>query len=162
MSVSRVEIFYVLDSDKQWARLRIAELEAQINALGPEFEEALTQSSETWHDNAPFDALRDRQSLMAAERHTLREVLNKAAIKCPSPQKGKAGLGSTVTINDSHKIQKLFIAGNWSPNIGHMVDGALVISCASPLGKTLIGCKVGQTVSIEKPARKLSIEAVQN
>lgn len=152
--------FYVLDADKQWARARIAELEKAINELGPEFEEALTQSSETWHDNAPFDALRDRQSLMAAERHTLREVLNKAAIACPKPGKGKVGLGSTVHASEAGKKLKLFIAGNWSPNVGQMVDGMLVISCGSPLGKAVIGTSEGQLAVLERPPRKLLIELV--
>lgn len=52
----------ILDEDKKAARQRIAELEAEILSLGPEFYEVFNQSSETWHDNAPFDALRDRQS----------------------------------------------------------------------------------------------------
>lgn len=57
----------ILDEDKEWMRRRIAELEKQIRDLGTEFYDALNQSSETWHDNAPFDALRDRQSVLAAE-----------------------------------------------------------------------------------------------
>jgi hypothetical protein len=44
----------ILDEDKAYARARIAELEQQIQALGPEFYEVFNQSSETWHDNAPL------------------------------------------------------------------------------------------------------------
>jgi hypothetical protein len=53
---------YILEADKQWLNTRIEELEATIQALGPDFYDVFNQSSETWHDNAPFDALRDKQS----------------------------------------------------------------------------------------------------
>ena len=56
----------LLDEDREYARRRIAELQKEIQELGPEFYEVFNQSSETWHDNAPFDALRDRQSLLDA------------------------------------------------------------------------------------------------
>lgn len=159
--MTNAENFYVLDADKQWARARIAELEKSINELGPEFEEALTQSSETWHDNAPFDALRDRQSVMAAERHTLREVLNKAALTCPKAVKSKVGLGATVTVKDGAKTQKFFVAGHWSPNIGNMVDGAMVVSCGSPLALALLGLAPGKNAVIKQPARQLLIESIK-
>jgi transcription elongation GreA/GreB family factor len=160
--VPNADSFYILDADKQWARIRIAEIEKAIDDLGPEFEEVFSQSTETWHDNAPFDALRDKQSLMAAERHSLRSVLNKAAIACPKPAKGKVGLGSLVGVADGQKNHSYFIAGNWSPSIGHVVDGALVISCVSPLGKVLVGRTVGATVTLERPAKQLVIESIQN
>jgi len=48
----------ILDEDKKWAEARIAALDEEIQALGPEFYDVFNQSSETWHDNAPFDALR--------------------------------------------------------------------------------------------------------
>lgn len=159
--MSVAEHFYVLDADRQWAVNRIVELEKAIADLGPEFEEAFNQSSETWHDNAPFEAVRDKQSLMAAERHSLREVLNKAATSHPKPVAGIVGLGTYVTATEKGKKFKFFIAGHWSPHIGETVNGAFVISCSSPLGKAMLGLKAGQTATLEKPQRSLLIEEVQ-
>ena len=160
--MSNDKTFYILDADKLWARSRIAEIEKAIDDLGPEFEEAFNQSSETWHDNAPFDALRDRQSVMSAERHSLRIALNKASTKCPKPARNRVGIGSTVTITEGSKTQKYFIAGNWSPNIGEVVDGAFVVSCASPLGQAMLNLGVGKTAVVQKPPRQLLIKEVQN
>lgn len=153
--------FYVLDADKQWALRRIAELEKAIDDLGPEFEEVFAQSSETWHDNAPFDALRDRQSGLAAERQELKTVLNKAALACPKAKPGSVGIGSLVTVEENGKLQKLFIAGHWAHSVSEVVDGALVITCASPLGQALLGSKVDQTVSLAQPARTFVIKHVE-
>lgn len=156
------DVYYVLDADKQWAKARIAELEKQIGELGPEFEEAFGQSSETWHDNAPFEAVRDKQTLLAAERFSLKQILNKASLNYPKPPNGKVGIGSVVTVNDSKKTSKLLIAGHWSPNTGEIVEDILVVTCISPIGQALLGKVTGQTATIAKPPRSLTVQSVQN
>lgn len=153
------DAFYVLPADKAWAQNRIGELEKQINDLGPEFEEVFAQSSETYHDNAPFDALRDRQSLMAAERHSLKQIVNKAAISCPAPTKNTVGIGSKVEAEEAGKVHRFYIAGHWSPHTGMVQNGTLVITCASPLGQALIGTKVGGRAVMQKPERTLLVKS---
>lgn len=152
--------FYVLPQDKTWAINRINELEKQIDALGPEFEEVFAQSSETYHDNAPFDALRDRQSVLAAERHSLKQIINKATLKLPKPAKNKVGLGCTVVVEENAKTQTFYIAGHWSPHTGMLVDGALVITCESPIGKALMGVAVGKIARMSTPARELLVKSL--
>jgi transcription elongation GreA/GreB family factor len=129
----------ILDDDKLYARRRVEELEKEIQNLGPEFYEVFNQSSETWHDNAPFDALRDRQSVLAAELQQLRVVLRSSAISVPRPKKNTIGIGSTVTL-DNGKVY--FIAGDWTPHAGQVHEGAMVISCRAPLAQQLIGKKI--------------------
>jgi len=145
----------ILDEDKVWMRRRIAELEKQIQNLGPEFYEVFNQSSETWHDNAPFDALRDRQSVLDAELQSLRRALRNSAVSVPKPPKGKVGIGSTVRLSDG-KIY--FIAGDYTPHAGQLKDGALVISRNTPLAAELIGRKIGDMVAIGRA--KSLIEAI--
>ena len=70
--------FIILEEDKAWARQRIAWLEQAILDLGPEFHDVFNQSSETWHDNAPFDALRDRQSVLDAELQQLKRIMRRS------------------------------------------------------------------------------------
>ena len=60
---------YLLPDDREYAEKRIRELEQMIQELGADFNDAFTQSSETWHDNSPFEAVRDKQSMYAAELH---------------------------------------------------------------------------------------------
>ncbi len=61
----------ILDVDKEYARKRIAELDDEIIALGPEFYNAFNQTSESWHDNAPFEfvRVRSRQTNTAFDRN---------------------------------------------------------------------------------------------
>ena len=148
MLQSSEERLYILEADKQWVRARIAELEQQIQALGPEFYDAFNQTSETWHDNAPFEAVRDRQSVMAAELQHLRETLRAAAISLPKTAQGTVGIGSRVSVRHETGDMHYMIAGHWSPFTGQMVDGAMVITCAAPLGRALLGRVAGDAVAV--------------
>lgn len=154
------EHLYILDTDKAYARTRIAELEAEIQALGPEFYEVFNQSSETWHDNAPFDALRDRQSVMAAELDKLRTVLRQSAISIPRQKKGTVGIGSVVTTTNlaTDKQVTYLIAGDWTPNAGNVLDGATIVSRKSPIGSVFLGKKAGDTVIFKRSIRIDTIE----
>ena len=137
----------ILDEDKAWARRRIAELDAEIQALGPEFYDVFNQSSETWHDNAPFDALRDRQSVLDAERHQLKGILRSSLPSIPTQPKGKIGIGTRVILDTG---KSYFIAGDWTPYVGQTKDGAMVVSRNAPLAQKLLGGKIGDKVVIGK------------
>jgi transcription elongation GreA/GreB family factor len=133
----------ILDDDKAFARARIAELEKEILSLGPEFYEVFNQSSETWHDNAPFDALRDRQSLLDAELQQLRRTLQSSMLSVPKPKKNTVGYGSKVQLENGNSY---FIAGDWTPHAGQIRNAAIVVSSNAPIAQQLIGKKVGGEV----------------
>lgn len=134
----------ILEEDKQWARQRIAELEKQIQDLGPEFHDVFNQSSETWHDNAPFDALRDRQSVLDAERQQLRSLLRQSAVGVPKQKKGVVGIGSFVEVRDKKgRHHRYKIAGNWTHRAGKLIDGVRIVSIETPLATALAGKRVG-------------------
>lgn len=140
----------VLDKDREYARRRVEELDAELLALGPEFYDVLNQSSETWHDNAPFDALRDRQSVLVAEQSGLKDMLRKCRTSVPPQKKNKIGIGATVTVRNkkTEATKAYFIAGDWTAKAGSVVDGAIVISRKSPLGVKLFDKCVGDEITM--------------
>ncbi len=154
-------MFYILEEDKRLARQRIAQLEREILELGPEFHIALNQSNETWHDNAPFDALREKQALLAAELQNLKEVLKKADITLPKPQKGKVNIGSRVRVMLKGKVQEFLLTGHWTYRLGNEIDKALVITCQSPLGQAILGKKPQEVVTLPHNGQQLQISAIK-
>lgn len=156
------EELYIVQSDRNFAAARIEELQKEILALGPEFHDVFNQSSETWHDNAPFDALRDKQSLLDAELQGLRRVLRNAAPSLPKQKNSVVGIGCRVLVAAKGKDTLYFIAGDWTPRAGEKVDGATVISRQSPIAKLLTGLKQGNTFTfrgIEHTIQSLSYES---
>lgn len=134
---------FILPEDLKYAVSRRQQLEEQIKALGPEFGDVFTQSSETWHDNAPFEAVRDKQSVLAAELAQIKNIIHHSAVRVPKPKKGTVGYGSLVTLSNGKTYK---IAGDWTPHAGHKQEGAMVVSVKSPIGKALFGQKNGANV----------------
>jgi transcription elongation GreA/GreB family factor len=153
--------YYILEEDKALARKRIEEIEREILELGPAFHEALNQTSETWHDNAPFDALRERQAVLVAELQTLKETLSKSAPAAPKTTVDRVGIGSRVKL--SHDTKKshhhYFLAGHWTFRLGEFIDNHMVISCQSPLGSSLLGKKIGESIRLPNK-QQLTIAAI--
>lgn len=148
----------ILDEDKEWARKRIESLQDQIQALGPEFYEVFNQSSETWHDNAPFDALRDRQSVLDAELQKLRSVMRNSLPSVPPQAKGAVGVGSIVSLLErSGKTKRYQIAGDWTPHAGQDVKGLTKISLQSPLAGQLLGKTTGDFIRLGKKEYTVSL-----
>lgn len=134
----------ILPEDRQWLEQRIEQLDQQIKALGPEFHEVLNQSSETWHDNAPFDAVREKQDLLVAERGQLKEILAHASLELPDHTPGRVSVGSTLALEKNGKTKTVLVVGDWSPRSGKVIDGILIVSRQTPLAQAVIGRPVGQ------------------
>ena len=143
----------ILDDDKAFARARIAELEKEILGLGPEFYEVFNQSSETWHDNAPFDALRDRQSLLDAELQQLKRLLRLSAIGVPKAKRGTVGIGSKVVLSSGQTYR---VAGDWTPYAGQKRGEELIVSCTTPVAQALLGKRVGDSVMFGRTTAKIT------
>lgn len=136
---------YLLPNDRVAAETRIAELEQMIQDLGEDFRDAFTQSSETWHDNSPFEAVRDKQSMYAAELHQLRTLIRSSTLAAPKKKRGTVGVGSLVTLENGKRYH---IAGDWTAKAGRHEDGVYWVSCHTPVAKMVIGKKVGEQITI--------------
>lgn len=134
----------ILPEDRWWLEERIDWLDQQIKALGPEFHEVLNQSSETWHDNAPFDAVREKQDLLVAQRSQLKQILVESVVEQPLSASETVQVGTTIALQQGQKIKQVFIAGDWSYRSGKTIDGVLIISRQSPLAQAVLGKKMGQ------------------
>lgn len=147
---------YLLPLDRQYAEERVLELEKLIQDLGPDFNDAFTQSSETWHDNSPFEAVRDKQSMYAAELHQLRTLIRTSTLVAPKKKRGTVGIGDTVSLDNGKRYH---IAGDWTHKAGQHSDGVIWVSRHAPLAAALLGKKAGDEV--EFGATKAAITSVE-
>lgn len=133
-----------MPEDRESAERRILALEDEIQQLGPEFNDAFTQSSETWHDNAPFEAVRDRQSVLAAELHQLRTYIRQSTLTPPKKKHGTVSIGDIVTLGNHMTYS---IAGGWTQHAGAHNDDAVWVSRNTLLALAVLGKKSGNEVS---------------
>ena len=135
---------YLLPEDRVAAEERIAELEGLIQDLGEDFRDAFTQSSETWHDNSPFEAVRDKQSMYAAELHQLRTVIRTSTLLAPKKKRGTIGIGDTVTLSNGRQYK---LAGSWTHKAGKHADGVYWVSSGTPVAQAVLGRRAGDEVA---------------
>lgn len=143
-----VRTYKLLDEDKVWIENRLEFLNRKIKDLGEEFHEVLNQSSETWHDNAPFDAVVDKQSLLYAEYSHLKHIILNSKKIVSSKSHSKVQIGQQVTVSKSGTKKIYYIAGDWSYLTGKLnKNGALVVTCQTPLAQALIDKSVGENTA---------------
>lgn len=138
---------YLLPDDRQYAEKRIRELEQMIQELGADFNDAFTQSSETWHDNSPFEAVRDKQSMYAAELHQLRTLIRSSTLTPPRRKRGAVNIGDTVMLDNGKHYR---IAGHWTHRAGQHSDGVIWVSSGSPMAQQLLGSKLGAAITVAR------------
>ncbi|CAN5192285.1 transcription elongation factor GreA [soil metagenome] len=100
-------------------------------------------------ENAEYDAARNQQSMIEGRIEELEALLKKAKVldeKKIHANHDKVSIGSVVQVEiegDKEEIT-LVSSAESDPTTGH-------ISIESPLGKAMVGAKVGETVTFETP-----------
>jgi transcription elongation factor GreA len=108
-------------------------------------------------ENAEYVAAREELSFIDGRIDELEELVKQAVPIQESHAKGNfvVKLGSTVTVHIKGKKEVFTVVGEWEAD-----PKDKKISHESPLGKALIGKKVGEKVEVEAPAGKLAYTIV--
>ena len=105
-------------------------------------------------ENAEYDAAKNEQALIEGEIVELENKLKHAEIITVNARKDIAGVGSTVTFTDltDNKQYVFTIVGTTEADFK-----AGKISNESPIGKALIGKRVGENATVEAPVSSYEI-----
>ena len=103
-------------------------------------------------ENAEYSAAREELSFIDGRIDELDELLRQAVLIVDHKTKSGSAieLGSTVTLHIKGKKEEFTVVGEWEAD-----PKERKISHESPLGKALIGRKVGEKVEVEAPAGKV-------
>lgn len=139
----------------------LLEQEAQLkkslkDALG-QLGEAAWSDSNTWHDNAAFDAtnelIRRIQSQLRIVTHQIQSTI------IVEQTSGNAiGLGHVVTLKFPNK--EPFRVKMVGQRVGRSDDEIQQVSTDSPLGKALLGYAAGDTISYPAPRGEMTVEII--
>ena len=100
-------------------------------------------------ENAEYHAARERQSFIEGRVQELEEVISAVEVIDPKSLSGNmVKFGATVTLLDEETEKEMTyqIVGQHEADVK-----AARLSISSPLAKSLIGKKVGQTISVPAP-----------
>ena len=107
-------------------------------------------------ENAEYTVAREELSFIDGRIDELEELL-KQVVLISNNHSSTIKLGSTVKVNTGSDKEEFTLVGEWEAD-----PKEKKISHESPLGKALIGKKVGEKVEVEAPAGKIvyTIEAI--
>jgi transcription elongation factor GreA len=103
-------------------------------------------------ENADYDAAKNDQGLMEARIRKLEHLIQTAEVRAVE-NSGKVEVGMMVTIADADGDEtEVFVAPQ-----ENKVPGLILASPTSPLGKALLGARVGDEVSYHAPAGTFTV-----
>lgn len=140
-----------------------------LNQLQKEFEELVKQrrpkavvrvatarDQGDLSENSEYAAANDDLAFIDGRIVELEEILREAKIIRTNHSKTAVDVGSSVTLHINGKKDNFLVVGEWEAN-----PKEKKISHSSPLGKALLGKKVGDIIEVEAPAGKLHYKIVK-
>jgi len=140
------------------AKLR-AELQELIDVKRPEIATRLREAIQMGDlsENADYIMAKEDQAFLEGRILELTQLLSSATIIAENAAAGVVGLGSRVTVQESGQDPETFLvvgAKEADPRQGK-------ISNESPIGRALLGKRVGETVKVETPAGAIKMKVVK-
>ena len=152
----------MLQELKDRLQAEVERLNHEINFVLPkEIEKARAHGD--LRENSEYKAALERQQFAQARVHHLRLRLSKLSdVSENDIPKDRVGFGSRVTVQDVETKKREVYA----LTLGEFIEGddggdEMAVSMASPLGKALLGGKVGETVTITLPMGKRKLKIVE-
>ncbi len=152
----------MLQDLKNRLQAEVERLNHEINFVLPkEIEKARAHGD--LRENSEYKAALERQQFAQARVHHLRLRLSKLSdVSEKDIPRDRVGFGSRVTVQDAETKQREVYA----LTLGEFIDGddaedEVPVSMASPLGKALLGGKVGETLTITLPMGKRKLKIVE-
>jgi transcription elongation factor GreA len=101
-------------------------------------------------ENAEYHAAREELNFIDGRIEELEEILSRAKVVSAPKTNGVVGIGCKVTVSVDGQTYIFHVVGEWEAN-----PSEKKISHDSPLGKALLGRKVGEKVEVDAPAGKI-------
>jgi transcription elongation factor GreA len=107
-------------------------------------------------ENAEYHSAKDAQGLMEARIRHLQYTIKNAVVRESAAQTDTVGTGVIVTVKDGDETEEYLVA----QSMEEKAQGVRTITLSSPMGRALVGKRVGQEVIVEAPGGKFSVEIV--
>jgi transcription elongation factor GreA len=154
----------MIEELKQKLHAEVERLNHELNFVLPKEIDKARQHGDL-RENSEYKAALERQQFTVARLSHLRARLGKlSGVTATDIPRDRVGFGSRVTVQDLDSKQTEIYA----LTLGEFIEGSedaaeLPVSMASPLGKALLGAKVGQKVDIALPAgrRRLKVTVLE-
>lgn len=149
--------YYALPHELALAMSQIERLQAKRSHLAGHISEAMQQSSETWHDNAPADALFGEMRIIDNQELGMAVATRRLhLVEYPTPDFPFITIGSRATCSVGGDVFEIDIAGNLPVHYDSNSD-VEVGSISAPMPKALLGGEPSKIVEVRIGHRTLQV-----
>jgi transcription elongation factor GreA len=152
----------MIDELKQKLQAEVERLNHEINFVLPkEIERARAHGD--LRENSEYKAALERQQFVTSRLSHLRLRLSKlSSVHESDIPRDRVGFGSRVSVQDlDTKQRETYVLTLGEFVEGDEAGGEMSVSLASPLGKALLGTRVGQSVKIALPLGQRRLKIVE-
>lgn len=107
-------------------------------------------------ENGEYAAAKDELNLIEERIKEIEEILKNAEVVEDNHNNHEVSLGSTVTVKTEGKQESFLLVGEYESD-----PLQKKLSVTSPIGKALLGQKIGNTVEVEVPAGKITYKILE-
>jgi transcription elongation factor GreA len=107
-------------------------------------------------ENAEYHSAKDAQGLMEARIRQLQYTIKNAVVREGAADTDIVGTGVIVAVKDGDETEEYLVA----QSMEEKVPGVRTITLSSPMGRALLGKRVGEEAIVEAPGGKFSVEIV--
>lgn len=134
------------------------EYESLTNVKRPQVTQRIRRAREFGDlaENSEYDAAKEEQTLIETRITALEDVLKKAQIITPTKKTDFIIIGSTVVVEMNDEVHEFAIVGSMEAD-----PSKNKISNESPVGKALLGLKVGETIEVAVGPVKSKIKVLE-
>lgn len=104
-------------------------------------------------ENSEYASAREELAMLDGKIEEIKNIISKAKTIKKTSSKKRVSLGCKVSLKVGNKVFVYEVVGEWEAN-----PLKQKISHNSPLGKALVGKKIGDKVEVEAPAGKIVYE----
>ena len=133
------------------------ELDKLVNTKRPKLVKRLAsaRAEGDLKENSDYQNAKDELGFMDGKIEELKHVVDNAQVISGS-KSGGVSVGTSVKVKVNGSKHEYHIVGDWEAD-----PAEKKISHTSPLGKALVGKKVGERVEVEAPAGKITYEILE-
>lgn len=128
------------------------ELDELVNVKRPATVDRLAnaRSMGDLSENSDYHSAKEALEFLDGRIAELEQVLAYAQVVKPDSSKGKVEMGAKVTVKTNGSTHTFHIVGEWEAD-----PKEKKISHESPLGRALVGKRIGEKVDVQAPAGKV-------
>lgn len=153
---SNLEVHFLLSEEYEFLQIKLKKLKQELVLAKYAIAESLEQSSETWHDNAPFETALEKEKGIISELYEVERLLSDALVVDKHEKLGrvfKIEVCSTLKQEAETRFY-LLSALSLDPNVyekrlssfsSQIISSVKIASLKSPIGKELFSCSENES-----------------